>query len=158
LRARFYIDPATESPHICNHQVTEDEVVDVLDRPGEDRAGREGSRIALGQKASGRYLRVVYVPDPEPDSVFVINGVGIDREATCGVSKAQEEEAPMNQPKFPERWSEDKVRRVLAHYEKQTEDEAVAEDEAGIESSDTVMNIPHDLVPRVRELIAKHQR
>ncbi len=48
------------------------EVIDVLEKPGEDRAGREGSRIALDRKASGRYLRVVYVPDPEPDSVFVI--------------------------------------------------------------------------------------
>ena len=43
-----------------------------MERPGEDRAGREGSRIALGQTASGRYLRIVYIPDPEPDSVFVI--------------------------------------------------------------------------------------
>ena len=50
------------------------------------------------------------------------------------------------------------MRRVLAHYEEQTEDEAVAEDEAGIESSETVMNVPHELVPKVRELIAKHQR
>jgi hypothetical protein len=48
--------------------VNEDEVIEVLERPGEDRAGREGSRIALGQAASGRYLRI----DPEPDSVFVI--------------------------------------------------------------------------------------
>jgi len=46
---------------------------------------------------------------------------------------------------------------VIAHYEEQTEDEAVAEDEAGIESSETVMNVPRDLVPKVRELIAKHQ-
>jgi hypothetical protein len=52
--------------------VNEDEVIDVLEKPGEDRAGREGARIALGKTASGRYLRVVYVPDPEPDSVFVI--------------------------------------------------------------------------------------
>ena len=74
MEARFYIDPATESPHIYNHQVNEDEVIDVLERPGEDRAGREGSRIALGQTASGRYLRIVYIPDPEPDSVFVITG------------------------------------------------------------------------------------
>ena len=43
-----------------------------MEKPGEDRAGRNGSRIALGQTASGRYLRVVYVPDSEPDSVFVI--------------------------------------------------------------------------------------
>jgi hypothetical protein len=47
-------------------------VIEVLERPGEDRAGREGARIPLGQTASGRFLRVVYVPDPEPDSVFVV--------------------------------------------------------------------------------------
>ncbi len=40
--------------------------------PAEDRSGREGSRIALGHTSSGRYLRVIYVPDPEPDRVFVI--------------------------------------------------------------------------------------
>jgi hypothetical protein len=67
---RFYVDPATGAPHIHDHEVEEHEVVDVLDRPGEDRAGQDGSRIALGQTASGGYLRVVYVP--EPDGVFVI--------------------------------------------------------------------------------------
>jgi hypothetical protein len=63
----------------------------------------------------------------------------------------------MSQARFPEGWSEEKVRRVLAHYEEQPEDEALAEDEAGIESTETVMNIPHELVSKVRELIAKHQ-
>jgi len=72
LQARFYIDPATGLPHIYNHRVEEVEAIDVLEKPGEDRPGREGSRIAIGQTASGRYLRVIYVPDPEPDSVFVI--------------------------------------------------------------------------------------
>jgi hypothetical protein len=64
----------------------------------------------------------------------------------------------MIQNKFPAGWDEERVQRVLAHYEGQTEDEAVAEDEAGIASSTTVMDIPHDLLPQVRELIAKHQR
>ena len=72
MQTRFYIDPVTGAPHIHNHEVDEEEVTEVLEKPGEDRAGREGSRIALGQTASGRYLRVIYVPDPEPDSVFVI--------------------------------------------------------------------------------------
>ena len=72
LRARFYIDPVTGSPHIHNHQINEDEVLDILQNPGEDRVGREGSRVALGQTSSGRYLQVVYVPDRDPDSVFVI--------------------------------------------------------------------------------------
>ena len=61
----------------------------------------------------------------------------------------------MSQNKFPIGWDEPKVRRVLAHYEEQSEDDALREDEAGIQPSETVMNIPHDLVPKVRELIAK---
>ena len=31
----------------------------------------------------------------------------------------------------------------------------LAEDEVGIQPSETVMNVPHDLVSKVRELIAK---
>jgi hypothetical protein len=69
---RFYVDPETGLPHIYNHQVIEDEVEQVLTRPGEDRQGEEGSRIAIGQTHAGRYLRVIYVPDPKPSSVFVI--------------------------------------------------------------------------------------
>jgi hypothetical protein len=69
---RYYIDSATDLPHICNHDVTEDEVAEVLARPGEDRQGAEGSRVAIGHTEAGRYLRVIYVPDPEPGSVFVI--------------------------------------------------------------------------------------
>ena len=61
----------------------------------------------------------------------------------------------MSQNKFPNGWDEDKVRRVLAYYEAQTEEDALVEDEACIEPSETVMNVPHDLVPKVRELIAK---
>ena len=66
---RFYLDPATGQPHILEHGVDEGEVEDVLATPGEDRPGRDGSRIAIGQTAAGRYLRVIYVPDPQPDSV-----------------------------------------------------------------------------------------
>ena len=57
---------------IYGHSVTESEVEEVLSDPGEDRLGTERARIALGRTEAGRYLRVVYVPDPEPDSVFVI--------------------------------------------------------------------------------------
>lgn len=66
----------------------------------------------------------------------------------------------MSENKLPEGWDETKIRRVLAHYEQQTEDDAVNEDEAGVRSSETVMSVPHELVPKVRELIAKaqHQR
>jgi hypothetical protein len=63
----------------------------------------------------------------------------------------------MSQNKFPAGWDEERVRKVLTSYSEQTEDEAVAEDEAGVEADETVMNVPHSLVPIVRELIAKRQ-
>jgi hypothetical protein len=63
----------------------------------------------------------------------------------------------MSDNKFPAGWDEQKVRRVLGHYEGQTEEDAAVDDEAGVQSSETVMSIPHDLVSKVRELIAKRQ-
>lgn len=72
MRIRFYIDPETGLPHIHRHGVREDEAEDVLSNPGEDTPGKEGSRIAIGQTLGGRYLRVIYVPDLDPDGVFVI--------------------------------------------------------------------------------------
>jgi len=63
----------------------------------------------------------------------------------------------MKQSKFPPGWDEQRVRRVLEHYETQTDEQAVAEDEAALTAS-TVMDVPADLVPKVRELIAKHKK
>ncbi len=54
------------------HGIVEQEVEEVLQRPMEDRVGRESARVAVGQTRSGRYLRVIYVPDSERDSLFVI--------------------------------------------------------------------------------------
>lgn len=62
----------------------------------------------------------------------------------------------MKQSRFPKGWDEDRVKRVLSHYERMSEEEAVAEDEAAWEdSSQTFMKIPNDLIPAVRELLAK---
>jgi len=64
----------------------------------------------------------------------------------------------MSQSKFPPGWDEDRVRRVLEHYTNLTDEQAVAEDEAAFESTThTVMEVPVDLVPVVRELIAKRR-
>lgn len=63
------------------------------------------------------------------------------------------------QRQFPPGWDEARVRRVLEHYEAQSDEEAVAEDEASFEeATHTAMAVPVDLVPAVRELIAKHKR
>ena len=72
MNIRFYRNPETGLPHIYEHGINEEEVEDVLLNPGEDWAGNRKSRNALGQTQSGRYLQVVYVRDPQPNSVFVI--------------------------------------------------------------------------------------
>ena len=61
----------------------------------------------------------------------------------------------MTQSKLPPGWDDDKVRRVLASYETQTEQDALVEDEAAFAQEETVMSVPRDLVPAVRALIAK---
>ena len=48
MNIRYYVDPETGLPHIYNHNLSEEEVEDVLLKSGEDRPGREGSRIAIG--------------------------------------------------------------------------------------------------------------
>lgn len=59
---------------------------------------------------------------------------------------------------YPKGWNEERVRRVLEHYEGLSEEELVAEDEAALDSGKrTVMDVPTDLVPKVRELIAKQK-
>jgi hypothetical protein len=60
--------------------------------------------------------------------------------------------------RFPLGWNEARVQRVLKHYERQSESEAVAEDEAAYRSTTTtVMKIPVKLVPAVRALLAKRR-
>ena len=64
----------------------------------------------------------------------------------------------MKKPEFPPGWDEGRVRKVLAHYEDQSEEEAVAEGEAAYEDpNQTVMEIPNELVPAVRQLLAKRR-
>ena len=61
----------------------------------------------------------------------------------------------MKQATYPAGWDE---ARVLEHYETQSDDEAVAEDEAAYEATThTAMEVPVELVPEVRELIARRR-
>lgn len=64
----------------------------------------------------------------------------------------------MKRTKFPKGWDEERVTQVLRHYDQQAAAEAVAEDEAAFEDpKQTVIEVPRELVPAIRELIAKHE-
>lgn len=62
------------------------------------------------------------------------------------------------QSHFPRGWDEARVRRLLKHYETQTDAQAVAEDEAAFEkATHTAMKVPMALVPAVRKLLAEYR-
>ena len=64
----------------------------------------------------------------------------------------------MKPPEFPKGWEERRVSELLVHYETQSEEESVAEDESmSLNPEQTVIEIPSRLVPAVRELIARHE-
>ncbi len=52
MKFRFYIDPESGAPHIYQHGVTEDEVADVIENPGEDRSRSESARVVVGADGS----------------------------------------------------------------------------------------------------------
>ena len=64
----------------------------------------------------------------------------------------------MSKERFPAGWDKSRVQRVLDHYEAQSDEEVAAEDEAAFDSpTHTAIEVPVDLVPEVRELIARHK-
>ncbi len=86
---RFCINPETDEPHIYDHGVTEGEIREVLVRVGDDFRGRRKARIRFGQTLSGRYLKVIYVPDEEGDSVFVITAYDLRGKALKAFRRRQ---------------------------------------------------------------------
>ena len=61
------------------------------------------------------------------------------------------------QNEFPPGWDEERVQSVIAYYDQQTENEAIAEAEEALQNESSVLiEVPMELVPAVRELIAKH--
>lgn len=58
----------------------------------------------------------------------------------------------MQKKKFPRGWDKERIQRVIAHYEKQTEEEAASEDEAAFENqTQTMTEIPKELIPAIQE-------
>ncbi len=86
---RFWNDPETGLPHIHEHGVTEEEVRQVLARPGVNFPDRGNARIHLGQTEAGRYLKVVYVPDKGADSAFIVTAYELRGKALKAFRRAK---------------------------------------------------------------------
>jgi hypothetical protein len=64
----------------------------------------------------------------------------------------------MKQNCFPTGWDIERVRRVIAHYERLSEEKAVAQDEAAYEKpGQSMIEVPSELIPKIRNLIAQKQ-
>lgn len=72
MDVRYYLNPVTDLPPIYDHGVHEAEVERILARPTEEGASSGGTRQATGQTSAGRYVRVIYVPDPDGEGAFVV--------------------------------------------------------------------------------------
>jgi hypothetical protein len=65
----------------------------------------------------------------------------------------------MKADQFPAGWDEQQIRELIDRYESQTDEDAAAEHEASLSSPrETLMDVPAELVPIFRELIARHQQ
>lgn len=65
----------------------------------------------------------------------------------------------MSESKFPAGWDAARVQRLIDYYESLSEDEEVADDEAGAAEQDgqVVVTVPEELLPEIRQLLAKHK-
>lgn len=153
MQIRYHIDPTTGQPHIYEHQISEQEVEDILGRPLQDIRGRDSSRISIGQTQEGRHLKVIYVPDPFPIPFSSYRRMSwvTKRSGQSAVDEGESHE----ERTYPRGWNEARVRRVLDYYESQSDEEAAAEIESGLQS--TTMQVPVGLVPAVRRLIAERR-
>jgi hypothetical protein len=151
VQLRFFIDSSTRQPHIYGHGVTESEVEEVA-RPLEAGGLARRIRSDRGRAVPEGHLR------SGSRTEFGIRDHRV-RSWTEGVKGAPAPaEEVMKHENYPAGWDEEREKRVLAHYEQQSDDEAVAEDEAAYESTThTAMAVPVDLVPAVRELLAKRR-
>ncbi len=65
----------------------------------------------------------------------------------------------MKPNKFPAGWDEQTIREIVDYYEAPSDEAAAVEHEAALSSPvGTVMEVPTELVPVFRELIARHQQ
>jgi len=65
----------------------------------------------------------------------------------------------MKKQVFPPGWDAEKVKALAEYYDNQSDEEAIAEAEAALETEgQTLVMVPSDLMPTIRALIAKHDQ
>jgi hypothetical protein len=81
------VDSESGTPHCEGHGVSAAEVVEPMEQGVEDRPGVGGARVLIGRTAGGRLVRVIYVPDGEPGSIFVITAYELGRKSKAALRR-----------------------------------------------------------------------
>ena len=65
----------------------------------------------------------------------------------------------MSESRFPPGWDAERVKRLINYYEGLSEEEQVAEDEAGAveQKGLALISVPEELLPAIRRLLAGHK-
>jgi hypothetical protein len=65
----------------------------------------------------------------------------------------------MSEPRYPAGWDAERVKRLIDHYESMSEEEQVEEEKAAVEEKrgQTVITVPEELLPAIRQLLAAHK-
>lgn len=71
MDVRFHTNPDGE-PHIYDHDVAEEEVLEALARPLERISGRDESTILIGRTVAGRVLKIIFADARDSQGIFVI--------------------------------------------------------------------------------------
>jgi hypothetical protein len=80
-----------------------------------------------------------------------------DKRSPRKARKAAKRARPKDPNRYPKGWNRQKVQAVLEHYENQTDEEAIAEDEAAWrDGAYAMIQVPLALVPRVQKLLARY--
>jgi hypothetical protein len=72
VNIRYNLDSDTGLPHMYQHDVSEEEVEEVIGHPTETRRGEGDSIVLIGKTWRGRFLRVIASFDADRQGVFVI--------------------------------------------------------------------------------------
>ncbi len=87
MKIKYYFNKELNLPHIYKHNVIEKEVEEVLTNPGEDRIGKDDTRVCIGQTDNGRYLKVIYINNINDNSIFVITAYEINGKVLLAYKK-----------------------------------------------------------------------
>jgi hypothetical protein len=104
-------------------------------------------------------LKVIY--RKERGGILVITAYDLSGKALKGLSSPPAKTKPMKKDpnKYPPGLDAAKIRRIIDYYDHQTDEEAAEEIENAPAAKGAIwMQVPNELVPKIRELIAKRRK